>query len=187
MRAALAVRRVLLGLGGSFFLTVVTTCSFSVDLDKLGNAQCGAGTKLCDGACVSTANPRTGCAGNGCAPCPLDNAISICSSAGQCAIAACLATNKDCNGSPIDGCEVDTDHDPLHCGSCEATPCVVSNATPDCSAGRCAVRSCNTGFGDCNSDATDGCETNVLTSTAHCSKCNTACTAGMTCQSGQCR
>jgi hypothetical protein len=187
MKLARGIQRALLGLGALLSLMVLATCSFTVDLDKLGNSQCGAGSKLCDGACVSTANPRNGCAATGCAPCPLDNATAICSSSGQCAIAACLGTSKDCNGSPTDGCEVDTDHDPLHCGSCDAPPCVVASATPDCSAGRCAVRSCNAGFGNCNNDATDGCETNVLTSLLHCSRCNAPCSAGMTCQSGQCR
>jgi hypothetical protein len=65
-------------------------------------------------------------------------------------------------------------------------PCVVANATPDCASRRCAIRSCNDGFGDCNGDPIDGCETDVLRSPLHCSKCNLACPPGTSCVDGRC-
>jgi hypothetical protein len=175
----------LLATGGLLSLTVMTTCSFVVDVDKLGNGQCGDGSKLCDGTCVGFTLAKYGCAQSGCIPCSLGHATAICV-AGKCAVAACNGTNKDCNGMSSDGCEIDTDHDPDHCGACDATPCVVLNATPDCTAGRCVVRSCNSGYGDCDTDPTNGCETNVLTSVAHCGKCGMPCAAGKTCQNGVC-
>jgi len=46
------------------------------------------------------------------------------------------------------------------------------------------------GFGDCNGNPTDGCETNTLTTVAHCGGCGNACptpaNAGATCSSGAC-
>lgn len=48
--------------------------------------------------------------------------------------ASCVAPLADCNGDPGDGCEVDTDTDPQHCGDC-ATPCDVGS----CAGGICQV------------------------------------------------
>jgi hypothetical protein len=163
---------------------LASQCSFTVGLDYLGDGSCPSGAKLCDSSCQSP-DPRNGCAVSGCAPCALKNATSRCGSNGLCAVAACTGSNQDCNGAPDDGCEVDTDHDPDHCGSCTAAPCVVPNATPDCASGHCAIRSCNTGFGDCNGSASDGCEAN-LQSDANCGQCKNTCIGGTTCQNGAC-
>jgi len=186
VKARRLVPRALLALGGLLSLSVFATCSFVVDTDQLGNGQCPSGSKLCDNACVSLTLTKYSCAQNGCVPCPVAHATAICVM-GKCAVGACTGTYKDCNNDAVDGCEIDTDHDPMHCGSCDASPCVVPNATPDCSAGRCVVRSCNNGFGDCDMDATNGCETNVTSSSTHCGRCNTPCAAGTTCQTGVCR
>ncbi len=160
-------------------------CTFTVGLDYLENGQCASGTKLCESHCEGP-DPDNGCSSAGCIPCSLKNATARCGGAGQCAIAACIGTNQDCNGVADDGCEIDTDHDPQHCGDCDAPACVVPNATPDCAAGRCAVRSCNSGFDDCNGLAADGCETTLGTDSSNCGKCKTICPSGTTCQSGTC-
>ncbi|HEY4013476.1 MAG TPA: hypothetical protein VGM06_09065 [Polyangiaceae bacterium] len=163
---------------------LVPQCSLTVGLDYLEDGQCPSGTKLCSLHCQAP-TPRNGCSAPGCAPCALANATSRCGSSGFCAIAACTGTSQDCNGVADDGCEVDTDHDPNHCGGCTAAPCVVPNATPDCAAGHCAIRSCNSGFDDCNGDALDGCETDLATD-ANCGQCKNVCAEGTTCQNGAC-
>jgi hypothetical protein len=66
----------------------LVTCTWTVDLDPLGNNQCPKGTKLCDGQCVSFL-VENGCAREGCAPCVLANAVARCGSAGECAIGSC--------------------------------------------------------------------------------------------------
>lgn len=43
--------------------------------------------------------------------------------------------------------------------------------TPACRAGACAVASCNAGRGDCDGLATNGCETDLATTPAHCGAC----------------
>lgn len=48
---------------------------------------------------------------------------------------------------------------------------------------------CPSGFGDCNGVVADGCETNIVTSNAHCGVCGNACdfpNASATCMSGAC-
>jgi hypothetical protein len=164
-----------------------SACSFTVDLDYLQNRECPAGQKFCNGNCVSKTDPRTGCAADACIPCTLAHTNATCTTSGSCAIAGCLESYQDCNRVADDGCEIDIDHDPNHCGSCTAAPCVVANAAPDCAAGRCAIRLCQAGYGDCNQSASDGCETNLQTSPAHCSKCNTPCATGLACVGGKCQ
>jgi hypothetical protein len=173
------------GVLACFFTLLLPRCSIAVGLDYLGNGECPAGTKLCLSRCEDP-DPNTGCSASGCVPCILGNATARCGPDGQCAIAACIGSYQDCNAMPGDGCEVDTDHDPQHCGGCTAQPCVVPNAAPDCAAGHCAVRSCNTGFGDCNGLAGDGCEANLMTDSTNCGKCHVACATGTTCQNGAC-
>jgi hypothetical protein len=164
-----------------------SACSLTVDLDYLQDRKCPSGQKLCNDTCVSKTDPRTGCAADSCIPCTLAHSNSTCAGNGVCAVAGCLDSYQDCNRLADDGCEIDIDHDPNHCGSCTAAPCVVPNAAPDCAAGRCAIRLCNEGFGDCNGTASDGCETDLRTSSTHCSKCNMACSSGTTCISGKCQ
>jgi hypothetical protein len=87
-----------------------------------------------------------------------------------------------------DGCEVDIDTDPQHCGSC-ANACMVPNATPKCTAHACAVGTCSTGYADCNGLAADGCETNVETDATNCGACTNVCAlanAVSECDTGSC-
>jgi Regulator of chromosome condensation (RCC1) repeat len=45
---------------------------------------------------------------------------------------------------------------------------------------------CIDGFGDCNADAADGCETDLATNAAHCGACGIACAGGISCVEGAC-
>jgi hypothetical protein len=60
-----------------------------------------------------------------------------------------------------------------------------ANATPVCAAGACA-QVCAAGFGDCDGDATNGCESNLQTSATSCGRCGNACAAGGMCRAGAC-
>jgi hypothetical protein len=171
-------------------LHAFSACSFTVDLDYLQDRKCSSSLKLCSDKCVSKTDPQSGCAADTCVPCTLAQATANCNN-GLCAVSACLRSYRDCNRLAEDGCEIDIDHDPEHCGSCTAAPCVVANATPDCAAGRCAVRVCHDGYGDCNQGPNqapmDGCETNLQTDSAHCSRCNNPCPSGTVCVGGICQ
>ena len=120
---------------------------------------------------MSRADADFGCGSDSCRPCVIAQAIARCSDNGACVVATCQGEFADCNGDgdrlATDGCEVDTAHDPEHCGSCEAVPCRAPHGVPDCAGGVCALRSCDAGYRDCNFDATDGCE-RQLTGGARC-------------------
>ncbi len=68
------------------------------------------------------------------AACTGPHATGTCTS-GHCAL-ACTGTYEDCNASPADGCEVDTDHSVVHCGSCGAA-CGPADSCGITAAGSC--------------------------------------------------
>ncbi len=122
--------------------------------------------------------------------CTLPNAVPACVQ-GTCAIAACDAGYADCNHNAVlaDGCEVNLSADVTNCGAC-GNLCVVPNATPICSAGACAVGSCNAGYADCDQDAGNGCEVSTASDTNNCGSCGNVCPFGAnstpTCNTGTC-
>lgn len=61
--------------------------------------------------------------------------------------------------------------DPCGAVTCGAVP----HGNTTCQSGACAITSCDTGFGDCNGQLEDGCETNVKNSVQHCGACGHAC------------
>ncbi len=116
-------------------------------------AHCGA----CMRACPVPANATASCAGG------------VCGS-------TCLTGFADCDGDASNGCEVDTRTSGSHCGACNRG-CAPPNATGACVASVCTVASCATGFGDCDGNASNGCEVDTRTNASHCAACNMACPA----------
>jgi hypothetical protein len=99
----------------------------------------------------------------------------------------CPAGRDDCDGNPSNGCEADLTS-VMHCGACGVACTGGANATAACTRGRC-VQQCAEGFGDCDSNPDNGCETDVRVSPAHCGRCGVACTASgatPTCRAGVC-
>ncbi len=122
-------------------------------------------------------------AGAGCPDtCMLAHASSSCV-ADRCVIDACDPGFDDCDGEDANGCETALDS-PDHCGACE-TSCVRPHAAGACMGGTCGLGACDPGFGDCDGDATNGCETS-LDSAAHCGACDRACSGGAMCVGGSC-
>jgi len=77
--------------------------------------------------------------------------------------------------------------DPSNCGTC-GNVCAPANASPMCASGSCGISACNAGFGNCDNNGANGCETS-LTSVANCGACGNVCsTANATaaCSSGAC-
>jgi len=136
-----------------------------------GMCACPAGQTLCAGRCVSTQtdNAHCGACNNACP-------------AGQsCMAGACVCPMG------LTFCAmrcVDTQTDLMHCGMC-GRACSGVNGTPSCVGGACGI-ACNTGFGNCNMDASDGCEVNLNTSDLHCGACGNACPMGAACVNGLC-
>ena len=83
---------------------------------------------------------------------------------------------------------VDLATDPGHCGAC-GVQCATNhrNELGVCQGGVCKTE-CVPGFGDCNEDVADGCETDLRTNPANCGACGAACDqrAGQPCIDGKC-
>jgi hypothetical protein len=137
---------------------------------------CAAGYANCDG------NVQNGCETNinsdptHCGSCP--NACGtngqVCTN-GACQASPCMAGRAECDGNLAQTCEQDTTSSVNHCGFC-GNVCSVANGTPRCTASTCQVNSCTSGFGNCDNNASNGCEVTLATSTNHCGACGAACT-----------
>ncbi len=155
----------------------------------LPDAGCFAGYKLCEKDCVPTDDPSYGCATTSCAPCALPNAAAVCIG-GACGLGDCTPGFADCDATPGTGCETNIGADPRHCGSCVNDCFALPGATNwACSAGSCAPSQCPIGQGDCDGNAANGCETNVLSDANNCAFCTNVCVlahAGPACSGGAC-
>jgi len=105
--------------------------------------------------------------------CEFANAAGQCQT-GTCVMGACDAGFADCNSHPVDGCEVDLNADALNCGAC-GSACTYANGSGACSAGSCTLASCDSGWANCNTDETDGCEAPLNSDPDNCGACNKVC------------
>ncbi|MCS6899297.1 MAG: MopE-related protein [Myxococcales bacterium] len=156
--------------------------------------QCKPGFADCDNnpanGCetnISSSNSNCGACGNACV---IANGVGACQS-GQCVVTGCSAPFQNCDGNSANGCETNTAISTSHCGGC-GNACSTNNSTPVCTSGQCMVGSCNPGFGNCDNNPNNGCETNLNTNLNHCGQCGNVCTntanaISMTCSSGSCQ
>ena len=76
---------------------------------------------------------------------------------------------------------VPNDNPAYGCAGPAAVPCSGPHATAwSCDAGACSPAACESGWGDCNGDPSDGCESD-LTSALTCGDCARACAVGEAC------
>jgi hypothetical protein len=153
---------------------------------------CTAGSGNCDGnaanGCetdVRTSAANCGACGNACPA--RANAASSCA-ASVCAV-TCNAGFGNCNASVLDGCEANFASDPLNCGACARRCATAANAAAACMAGACGI-ACLAGFGNCDGNGLNGCETPLSTDPRNCGACGTACPGGpgatAACAAGRC-
>lgn len=69
----------------------------------------------------------------------------------------------------------DVQNDKSNCGECGLV-CDFPNSMPACRVGRCQL-SCTSGFGNCNGERDDGCETDLTTMVNNCGVCGRTCTS----------
>jgi hypothetical protein len=117
--------------------------------------------------------------------CALPTATAACQ-LGRCVPASCLPGRADCDGSQKTVCETSLADDPKHCGQCGATCALPNVAQAACQKGVCNVASCEPGRADCDGAASNGCEVDVTSSSAHCGACSQACAAEKLCVAAQC-
>jgi len=101
--------------------------------------------------------------------------------------ANCAPGRADCDGSARNGCEVDSDISMQHCGGCGRV-CHANGhdaVSAICAAGRCLI-TCEApaplGEQDCDGDAENGCEAELLTDDQNCGACGVRCR----CERGAC-
>jgi hypothetical protein len=104
---------------------------------------------------------------------PNGNVATYACVARNCAIGSCATGWDNCDQTYTNGCERNVSSDVNNCGGCNAV-CNSTNGTPGCTNGQCTI-TCNAGWGDCNNDRADGCETNTATSATNCGQCGTVC------------
>jgi hypothetical protein len=142
-----------------------------------------------DGCEVNGASDLTNC-GNCGNTCTKVGATTPACSAGSCGSTACTGSFRTCKAGPVDGCETDTATSAANCGTCGKICPAIANGTPGCAASNCGIGSCNNGFDNCDGNITNGCETNINTSIAHCSGCGKPCptyaNASAKCTTGMC-
>ena len=101
----------------------------------------------------------------------------------------CKLGFSDCDGNSGNGCEVDANKDSSNCGHCgNICPLRPNASAAGCSAGQC-TNTCNQGFGDCDRNAFNGCESDFAISLAACGACGKICSnanATPTCSMGVC-
>jgi len=152
-------------------------------------SPCAADSGECDGdlaeVCetdLSSSSDHCGFCGNACSA---PNATSVCA-ASSCQLSGCSSGYGDCDLDPVNGCEVPLSTSGQHCGACDA-PCSNAHGTTSCVGSTCAPV-CSSGYGSCDGNAANGCET-ALDTTANCGMCGRVCTStGGTpaCNSGVC-
>ncbi|MCB9590314.1 MAG: hypothetical protein H6718_33195 [Polyangiaceae bacterium] len=97
---------------------------------------------------------------------------------------ACPAGFGDCDSNPLD-CETDLSL-VTSCGACNKT-CNGANGSVECQSGTCVITGCDTNYGDCDGDDSNGCEQNLVSNDQHCGVCGRDCAAaGSTCSTNMC-
>jgi MYXO-CTERM domain-containing protein len=154
---------------------------------------CDSTHSNCDGninnGCEATSD-LSHCGGLGCGACD-----TLWSNPTACTNNVCLYTCKagylDCNktGADLDGCE--TFEDANHCGaSCMACASLPHTTSPACKSSTCGYAACTAGFSDCDSNVSNGCETNTDGDINNCGACGHVCprpaNGAPTCIAGMC-
>jgi len=135
--------------------------------------HCEAGHGDCDedaSDCEAPLDTFDHCGGCGIACGDLPNAVPTCAM-GACGVDRCEGNFGDCDGVADNGCETSLDVGE-HCGGCGIV-CDPVGGQGDCGSGICLTDGCDDGFGDCDGDATNGCE--PLDTSADCGACGTTC------------
>lgn len=153
-----------------------STCTMSCPNDRVCNAAsgcvCPTGQFACPSGCHDLqSDPRN------CGTCGLPCGAGFVCLTGRCT-SSCPPKTVEC----AHAC-VDLNVNPLHCGECER-PCANEHGTTTCAGGRC-LPTCAAGWGDCDGEARNGCETD-LTTNEHCGTCTRTCLAEQSCNDGVC-
>ncbi len=144
-------------------------------------ASCGEGLADCDGdisnGCETSLRTLDNCGvcGQTCGPYP---DIEVTCETGVCQMEHCEEGYWDCDGDPLNGCESAL-KDNQNCGQC-GNICAFDHATASCSTGACVFTACVSGWGNCDGDTGNGCET-PLDTEDNCGSCGHECGSSEQC------
>jgi len=170
--------------------TVDTTKGVATDCPGLvpSSVCCPVAMSTVD-ACTDTLTDPLNC--GGCGNACSTNHVATVACDNQVCDGACATGYADCDMNKLtDGCEIDIETDPMHCGGC-GNVCSSSHvASLACAAGLCSSP-CASGYSDCNNNKLiDGCETHSDVDVLNCGGCGNACSANhiaiIACAGGQC-
>ncbi len=138
------------------------TCSDGIKNDSETGIDCGGAPSMCP-LCPN----GQGCFAN-------SNCLSNFCQAGMCQPLMCTPPFADCDGMPVNGCEINTSTDVNNCNGCGVACPNRPNSTRTCNAGACGFV-CNAGFADCNAAFIDGCEVSITSDNNNCGNCGLVC------------
>lgn len=154
------------------------------------NPSCPTGWDDCDG------DPGNGCEAdltnlNHCLAC-YNECPSLAHASRSCTASGCgfvCDTGWDsCDGNAANGCEADLTS-LSHCLTCNNACATAPHSSATCTGSGCGI-ACDPGWGSCDGNTANGCETDLTTTVAHCGACGQACTnrpnSTATCTSSQC-
>jgi len=139
--------------------------------------SCAGGFHMCSSSCVQDHpnSPDAGCTQGCSGACPTpQNGTATCTSNGACDFACQTSFNKTDAGCECPSGEIVCTNVCQQC--CSDSDC--PNHVTCTSNGTCS--GCQANWGDCNNNPTDGCETE-LNSTSNCGSCGHSCCSGLCC------
>jgi len=111
---------------------------------------------------------------------------------GECGNVQCEDHWGNCDGLASNGCETNLLTDVNNCQQCGSKCPIPPNTTPKCSAGICGWNCVSDNYKDCDENAINGCESNLLTDINNCGACGKICNnvpplhASKVCSDGKC-
>jgi hypothetical protein len=184
--------------GGDTCLPCITgqTCAVASDCESGVCSETKCLAPACDDQVENGKESSVDCGGD-CSPCPANEPCNLdkdCLSAecnGKICGSECADGFANCDRQNDNGCEITIKTDLENCGAC-GNVCDLPNATAECSAGLCRIKTdgCAAGFQDCNGDPEDGCEVDLKSNKLNCGACNKICpelNGTPSCDAGSCK
>jgi hypothetical protein len=156
--------------------TCGTTCAAGqVCSNGTCTVSCQSGETNCGGTCVNEQTDNSHCG----------SCSNVCGAGQSCSSGIC-STTCGANLSNCAGTCRDTRDDPNNCGGCGVV-CSLANSSAYCLNSTCGVAACNSGFGNCDGNSGNGCETNLQSDNNNCGSCGHVCGASTPfCSGGSC-
>ena len=181
------------GSQGEFRLSYVPPGTYDLDIPSIPRSQsvsvqAGQTTELGEILISDLETDVHNCGGCG----------RVCEAGTACRNGSCMALPATCQDLVRNGTETDVD-----CGGTECPACAIGrscllgsdcaggmpNGAGACIAGRCTL-ACNAGYGDCDGNASNGCEVSTSSDARNCGRCGLSCPVvshgTSTCRAGGC-